>query len=87
MPEKTDPRRVELSGGKVAELDPYAVTWDEVLKVTSGTKKNSDEYMAILAKVSGIDAKELRKLPYPDASKLDDAVWNLLRDPLGADPN
>lgn len=77
---------IELHDGRVLTLDPYALTWDDVMSVR-GLNGNDEAYKALMGKLFGLNADEVGKLPYPDARKLDKTFAEFIANPVGADPS
>lgn len=81
-----NPRQVTLSDGREVEVDLYSVTYAEVVEMTDPATP-LDRMHALMGQVVGLKGDELAALPYPDYRRVDRAVFRLLKDPLGADPN
>ena len=84
--ENDNPRQVKLSDGREVEVDLYKVTYAEVVEMTDPATP-MDRMHALMGQVVGMKGEELAALPYPDYRRVDRAVFRLLKDPLGADPN
>ncbi len=83
--QEKDPRIVVLSDGREIQLDISACTWGDVMN--SGATKGGPAMMSLLSKVTGLSAEEYNKLLLEDGSLLYDRVWQLLNNPVGADPS
>jgi hypothetical protein len=80
-------REVELHDGRRLSLNPYALSWDDVTALIEAGRQDGPEYKRLVGKAFGLSGEEFGALPFPDASKLDRAVGDFLRNPVGADPN
>ncbi len=74
-----------LSDGREIEFDWYKLTLEEYENLFN--KENGREYEnEIIARVSGLDIGEYKKLPYADYKKLAQRFYKKAKDPA-ADPS
>jgi hypothetical protein len=76
---------LKLSDGREIVIDLYKITIKEWRALLNPEQKEEDEYK-LLAKVSGLTAKEVADLPYPDFRLLGLKVAEKASNPL-SDPN
>ena len=76
---------LKLSDGTEVTIDLYKITISEWRSLLNPEQSNEDEYK-LLAKVSGLTAKKVADLPYPDFRLLGQKVAEKASNPL-SDPN
>ena len=74
-----------LSDGREVTIDLYKITIKEWRSLLDPKQKPEDEYK-LLGQVSGLTAKQVESLPYPDFRRLGLKVAEKASNPL-ADPN
>jgi hypothetical protein len=82
---------IKLSTGKAVTPNLYEITHREAVTMfaLSGADNMVDqmEFYRLVGKIYGLTAEEVADLPHPDFVRIAKPMWELLKDPLGADPN
>ena len=74
-----------LKDGREIEIDLYQLSIKEWRALLNPEQSDEDEY-ATLAKVSGLEAKDIEDLPYPEFRALVQAITKKAANPI-SDPN
>ena len=93
---KESRREVTLSDGRVLTVDLSTMTWPEVRDMTRGAPLDKDakkdnanmlHHAGLLARAVSLSADDVLALTYEDWSRLSVAVFGVVQNPLGSDPN
>lgn len=74
-----------LSDGRPITFDLYAVTHREYINFVSG-KLSNDEDELFIARVTGLEVKDVQSLPLMDWKKIISGLYEAVRAPVEADP-